>query len=61
VNRRDFLATALSTPLAIAQSSSARPNVVLFMTDDHGAWATGYNGCAETPAIDALRRGGVFF
>ena len=31
------------------------------MTDDHGAWATGYNGCAETPAIDALRRGGVFF
>ena len=40
-----------------------RPNVIVFMTDDHGAWATGAYGCGEmhTPNIDALAKGGVKF
>jgi len=35
----------------------------MFMTDDHGAWATGAYGCSEihTPNVDALARGGVRF
>ena len=33
-----------------------RPNILLFLTDDHGAWATGCygNGEVHTPTIDAL-------
>ncbi|HEU0123539.1 MAG TPA: sulfatase-like hydrolase/transferase [Bryobacteraceae bacterium] len=40
-----------------------RPNIIVFMTDDHGAWATGAYGCAEahTPNIDALAKGGAKF
>jgi choline-sulfatase len=40
-----------------------RPNVVMFMTDDHGAWATGAYGCREmhTPNIDKLAAGGMRF
>jgi arylsulfatase A-like enzyme len=35
----------------------------MFMTDDHGAWATGAYGCSEmhTPNIDALAAGGAKF
>ena len=37
--------------------------MVFFMTDDHGAWATGAYGCGEmhTPNIDRLARGGMRF
>jgi arylsulfatase A-like enzyme len=35
--------------------------VVFIMTDDHGAWATGYNGCMHTPNVDALAKDGVRF
>ena len=38
------------------------PNIVLIVTDDHGAWATGYSGQApglRTPTLNALVRGGV--
>lgn len=40
-----------------------RPNIIVFMTDDHGAWANGAYGCAEmhTPNIDALAKGGAKF
>ena len=40
-----------------------RPNVVLFMTDDHGAWATGAYGAREirTPNIDRLAATGARF
>ena len=33
-----------------------RPNIVLFLTDDHGAWANGCYGNHEvhTPTLDAL-------
>jgi arylsulfatase A-like enzyme len=48
---------------ALAQSRRRRPNVIVFMTDDHGAWATGAYGCGEmhTPNIDALAKGGGRF
>jgi hypothetical protein len=62
ISRRSFLAAA---PLAAAAAPvpSSRPNVVMFMTDDHGAWATGTYGCPEmrTPNIDALAATGAKF
>ena len=40
-----------------------RPNIVLFLTDDHGAWANGCYGNQEvhTPTLDALAATGVRF
>jgi choline-sulfatase len=39
------------------------PNIILFLTDDHGAWATGCYGNREvqTPVLDALADHGVMF
>ena len=61
IRRRAFLASAAGA--ALAQPRRKRPNVVMFMTDDHGAWTLGSYGCAEmhTPNIDALARGGARF
>lgn len=50
--------------LAIPSRAAARrPNVVVFMTDDHGAWANGCYGCGEiqTPNVDRLAAGGARF
>ncbi|MBK9167303.1 MAG: sulfatase-like hydrolase/transferase [Bryobacterales bacterium] len=61
VTRRAVLAAPF---LHLASRAAAtRPNVVMFMTDDHSAWATGAYGCAEmqTPHIDALAAGGARF
>ena len=40
-----------------------RPNILLFLTDDHGAWALGSGGNREvaSPVLDALARGGARF
>ena len=40
-----------------------RPNIVLFLTDDHGAWANGCygNSEAQTPTLDALAAIGARF
>ena len=40
-----------------------RPNIVLFLTDDHGAWAHGCYGNADlhTPTLDALAASGARF
>lgn len=40
-----------------------RPNIVLFFTDDHGAWALGCSGNRElrTPALDGLAANGLRF
>ena len=40
-----------------------RPNIVLFLTDDHGAWASGCYGNRElpTPALDELAAAGARF
>ena len=68
VTRRDFLsyagAYALAPhPLKNAKHGAKRPNVVMIMADDHGAWATGAYGCPDirTPNMDALARGGARF
>ncbi|MGH9662074.1 MAG: sulfatase family protein [Bryobacteraceae bacterium] len=57
MTRRNFLAGAL------AQTRASRPNVVMFMTDDHGAWAMGNYGCTEmqTPNLDRLAAEGARF
>jgi choline-sulfatase len=59
LSRREFLAT----PAVLASRFAARTNVVLFMTDDHGAWAMGAYGCDEihTPNLDKLAAGGARF
>jgi arylsulfatase A-like enzyme len=43
-------------------ADQSRPNVVFFMTDDHGAWALGHK-CEEmhTPNLDRLAREGASF
>jgi len=64
LSRREWLSSCAITPLLQAQSGgSRRPNVVMFMTDDHGAWATGAYGCSDirTPNIDRLAAGGIRF
>lgn len=60
--RREILGLAAAVP-ATAATKAPRPNVVMFMTDDHGAWATGAYGCREiqTPHIDRLAREGARF
>jgi choline-sulfatase len=61
LTRRTFLAGA---PFVQTRRRDARrPNVVFFLTDDHGAWATGAYGAKDihTPNIDSLARGGARF
>ncbi|MFB3826373.1 MAG: sulfatase [Bryobacteraceae bacterium] len=60
VTRREFLAASAAAP---AIKRARRPNVVMFMTDDHGAWATGAYGCPgiHTPNIDTLAATGARF
>ena len=42
---------------------TTRPNIVLFLTDDHGAWANACYGNADlhTPTLDALAESGCRF
>lgn len=62
MNRRELLKSIAAWPVAQAAAQSRRrTNVIFIMTDDHGAWAMGYNGCMHTPNLDALARGGVRF
>lgn len=65
MNRRAFLSTTLAAPFVQTASKAAakKPNVVMFMTDDHGAWAMGAYGCNEmhTPHLDTLAAGGARF
>jgi arylsulfatase A-like enzyme len=60
LSRRDLLKSAALAPLA---GKPRRPNVIMFMTDDHGAWATGAYSCRDihTPNIDRLAAGGIRF
>ncbi len=43
--------------------TAPRPNILLFLTDDHGAWATGCYGNREvqSPTLDQLTREGARF
>lgn len=66
MTRRELLARCSTLSLAACAPTFAakrQPNVILFMTDDHGAWALGSYGCREmhTPNIDALAAGGTRF
>lgn len=62
ITRRHLLAAAPLVQTA-RRTAPARTSVVLFMTDDHGAWALGCYGCASmhTPNIDRLAQGGALF
>jgi arylsulfatase A-like enzyme len=73
MNRRNFLKrVSLSTTsllfgyrflLASKRNSSARPNVILVMTDDQGWADTGYNGhpVLKTPNLDQVAKEGIRF
>ncbi len=68
VTRRDFLnyasAYAIMPPFTHPGKRVAkRPNVVMIMADDHGAWASGAYGCSDihTPHIDTLAKEGARF
>ncbi|MGH9719935.1 MAG: sulfatase family protein [Bryobacteraceae bacterium] len=67
LSRRQFVAgTAAAASTAAAQPPARpaqKPNVVMFMTDDHGAWAMGSYGCGEirTPNLDRLAAQGARF
>ncbi len=57
ISRRELFAAAVAVPKA------RKTNVVMFMTDDHGAWAMGAYGCRDldTPNLDHLASGGARF
>jgi arylsulfatase A-like enzyme len=64
MTRRTLLTRSLAAPfLRLPLRAARRTNVVMFMTDDHGAWALGSYGCPEfhTPNIDSLAAGGARF
>ena len=62
-SRRQFVSGAAAPFLSLTGRGEHRPNVVMFMTDDHGAWALGSYGCPEmdTPNIDRVAAGGARF
>jgi arylsulfatase A-like enzyme len=62
ISRRQVIATGPFLHLA-ARAASRRPNVVMFMTDDHGAWTLGSYGCGDmhTPVLDRLAATGARF
>ena len=46
-----------------SRTAARRTNVIMFMTDDHGAWALGAYGCRDmrTPVLDQLAAEGARF
>ncbi len=54
---------AVSPRAAIGKDDPVRPNVVLIMTDNHGAWTLGCYGSPDirTPNIDRLAADGTLF
>lgn len=64
ITRRSALAALGAAPFVqTRRRDSRKTNVVMFMTDDHGAWATSIYGCKEmhTPTMERLGAGGVRF
>ena len=61
VNRRQLLGGALGSGLL--RGASQRTNVVFFMADDHGFWASSPYGCRDlhTPNLQGLADGGARF
>jgi len=69
-NRRDFLKYSAATAAAMcapglvgAAKKDDRPNIILFIADDHGYADSGAYGddCVKTPNIDALARQSMRF
>jgi len=62
ISRREVIASAPFLRLA-AKGAARRPNVVMVMTDDHGAWTLGSYGCGQmqTPNLDKLAATGARF
>jgi choline-sulfatase len=63
-SRRETLGLLAAAPFVqTPRRDSRRTSVIMFMTDDHGAWATGAYGCGDlhTPTIDRLASTGVRF
>jgi choline-sulfatase len=65
ITRRNLLGRAAAAPFVLTPGRAATPrtNVVMFMTDDHGAWTLPPYGCSEmhTPNIDRLAAEGARF
>ncbi len=63
MTRRELLSAPFLLTSKTGWAKTRRPNVVMVMTDDHGAWATGAYGCGEmrTPIVDRLAREGARF
>ena len=66
MNRRQFLLTSVAGATASAQRNRPvvqRPNILVIMADDLGAWMLGCYGNKEfrTPNIDNIARGGLRF
>lgn len=63
-SRRELIAGALASSFVqTAKGAAKRPNVIMFMTDDHGAWATSVYGCSgmHTPNLQKLADSGAVF
>lgn len=64
LSRRQLFALAASTAVSTGATAAARrPNIIVFMSDDHGAWASSPYGCREmrTPNLQQLADGGTKF
>jgi len=61
ISRRSFLSVAATAPTVGAQSP--RPNLVLFLADDHGYWDSSVYGCraVHTPNLQRLADEGLTF
>lgn len=64
-SRRELLqmsaAAALTSPLEAEAQTTERPNILVFLTDDHGQWASRCYGNSElqTPTLDFLAATGA--
>jgi arylsulfatase A-like enzyme len=62
MNRRQLLTGALAAPF-LSGADPRKTNVVFFLTDDHGFWASSPYGCTDlhTPNLQRLSDGGARF
>ena len=63
LTRRELILSAAALPALAARKPAVRPNVVLIVLEDVGAWMLGCYGNREfrTPNIDVLGRSGMRF
>jgi arylsulfatase A-like enzyme len=60
---RRLLRSLLAASLILASSEARQPNVILILTDNHGAWTLGSYGNRDirTPNLDTLAKQGARF